>query len=112
MSEHLSLEETQKEWPGTLRSYLIGFSSCIVLTGISFLLVGLKLLSGNILIGTIVALALVQAICQLLFFLHLGHEEKPHWKTLIFYCMLMILLIIAIGSLWIMFDLKTRVMPG
>ncbi len=112
MSEHLNLEETQKKWPGTLRSYLIGFSACIILTAISFLLVGLKLLPGTILIGAIVLLALIQAVCQLYFFLHLGHEEEPHWKTLIFYCMLMILLIIAIGSLWIMFDLKERVMPG
>ena len=32
----------------------------------------------------IVALALLQAIVQLLFFLHVGQEAKPRWETLVF----------------------------
>lgn len=110
MSDDLSLKETQKEWHGTLKSYLIGFIASLALTGTSFFLVIYRLLPGQTLIYTIVALALVQAIFQLLFFLHVGQEAKPRWETVVFYFMVMVLFIIAIGSLWIMYDLNNRVM--
>ena len=41
----------------------------------------------------------------------MGQEAKPRWETLIFCFMVLILLIIVIGSLWIMNDLNERVMP-
>jgi cytochrome o ubiquinol oxidase operon protein cyoD len=112
MSEDLSLKETQKEWHGTLKSYVIGFIASILLTAASFSLVIMKLLSEHLLMYTIVSLALVQAIFQLLFFLHVGQEAKPRWETLVFYFMLLVLFIIAIGSLWIMHDLNNRVMSN
>lgn len=65
---------------------------------------------GQPLIYTVIALALVQAIVQLLFFLHVGQEAKPRWETVVFYFMVVILFIIAAGSLWIMNDLNDRVM--
>ena len=60
---------------------------------------------------TIASFALVQAIVQLIFFLHLGQEGKPHWETFIFFFMLLILMIIVLGSLWVMNDLNERMMP-
>lgn len=110
MHHDLSLREIQKEWHGTLKDYAIGFVSCILLTIVSFSLVVSGVLSGPSLVYSLIALALIQAIVQLLFFLHLGQEAKPRWETLIFYFMLLVLLIIAIGSLWIMSDLNDRVM--
>lgn len=111
MSTDLSLKEIQKEWHGTLKSYLIGFFSSVLLTGISFSLVITKALTGHVLIYTIVGLAILQAIIQLIFFLHLGQEAKPRWETFIFCFTVLILLIIVIGSLWIMHDLDERMMP-
>lgn len=110
MSEDLSLKEIQKEWHGTLKSYVIGFTASVLLTAASFLLVITRLFSGQVLVHTIIGLALVQAIIQLLFFLHLGQEAKPRWETVVFYFMVMVLFIIAIGSLLIMYDLNDRVM--
>lgn len=112
MSTDLSLKEIQKEYHGTLRSYVIGFIASILLTTASFSIVITKLLSGNALIFTIVALALAQAIFQLLFFLHLGQEAKPRWETIVFYFMIVVLFIVAIGTLWIIYDLNNRVMSG
>jgi cytochrome o ubiquinol oxidase operon protein cyoD len=112
MHEELSLKEIKKEWHGTLRSYLIGFITSILLTMTSFSLVITRLFSGKTLVLAIIGLALVQAIFQLLFFLHLGQEPKPRWETLIFFFMVMVLLIVVLGSLWIMYDLKDRVMMG
>lgn len=110
MSEDLSLSEIKKEWHGTLKSYVIGFVASLLLTAISFSLVATKILSGHTLIYAIVGLALIQALFQLLFFLHVGQEAKPRWETLIFYFMFMVLLIIALGSIWIMDDLNARMM--
>lgn len=112
MSEELSLKEIQKEWHGTLKAYAIGFILSLLLTGLSFFIVIQKELSGPTLVYTILGLAFVQAIVQLLFFLHVGQEPKPRWETLVFLFMVLILLIIVIGSLWIMNDLNDRMMDG
>ncbi|MEI6531370.1 MAG: cytochrome o ubiquinol oxidase subunit IV [Chlamydiota bacterium] len=110
MSEDLSLEEIQKEWHGTYKAYAIGFIFSLLLTLCSFFLVIKKALSGPLLVYSIVSLALIQAIVQLLFFLHVREGAKPRWELLIFYFMIMILLIIVLGSLWIMKDLNDRMM--
>ena len=111
MESELSLSEMKKEWHGSLKDYAIGFIASLILTSLSFSLVVFKLLSGNDLLHAIVALALIQAVVQLIFFLHVGQEAKPKWETAIFLLMFVILLIIAIGSLWIMYDLNARMMP-
>lgn len=113
MSEHeSSLSEIQKEWHGTLKAYVIGFIASISLTAISFILVIAKLLTGQELVIILSVLALIQAIFQLLFFLHLGQEAKPRWETVTFFFMLLLLVIIVLGSLWIMYDLNDRVMSN
>ncbi len=110
--DDLSLKEIQKEWHGSLHSYVIGFIGCLATTGLSFFLVVFNFIFFQKTIYIIAALAIFQAIIQLLFFLHLGQEDKPKWESLVFYFMIMVLLIITIGSLWIMSDLHTRVMPN
>lgn len=110
MSSELSLKEIQKEWHGSYRAYFIGFIGSLLLTAFSFLTVTLELVQGKTLLILITSLAVIQAIIQLRFFLHVGEEPKPRWETVAFYFMVIILLIIAIGTLWIMFDLNDRMM--
>ncbi len=111
MSHELSLHECQKKWHGSLKSYLYGFFGSLALTAITFSLVLFEGLSGNALIYTVVFLALMQAVVQLVFFLHLGREEKPKIESMVFCFMILILLIISLGSLWVMNDLNARMMP-
>lgn len=111
MSE-LSLKQIKKEWHGSLKAYAIGFVASLVLTTAAFLLVITQTLDGTTLVNTLVALALVQALFQLVFFLHVGQEPKPRWETVTFCFMFAILLIVALGSLWIMHDLNERMMPN
>lgn len=111
MSHEPSLDEVQKEYHGSLRSYLMGFIYCALLTLTSFWLVVSKKLALKHLLYSLVALALIQALIQLRYFLKLGHERKPYWQTLIFAFLVLVLLIIAIGTLWVMFDLNARLMP-
>jgi len=110
MDSELSLKEIQKEWHGTYFSYAIGFIASFLLTVSSFFLVSTKLIPRGFLILAVIALALIQAIFQVLFFLHVGQEAKPRWETLLFYFMLLVLFIVVAGSLWIIFDLNERVM--
>lgn len=110
MDTHLSLEQIKKEWHGSFKSYLIGFLLSLALTVTSFLIVIYKPISDEYLVYTILFLGLTQAIIQLIFFLHLGKEEKPRWETWIFLFMVLILVIIVAGTLWIMNDLNERTM--
>lgn len=112
MHANPSLNEVKKEWHGTLKSYLWGFFLCLFLTSLSFLLVIEKAFSADVLLYTISGLALIQAIVQLVFLLHLGQEAKPKWMMLIFGFMVLILLIIVFGTIWIMNDLNERMMPA
>ncbi|KAF3362726.1 Cytochrome bo(3) ubiquinol oxidase subunit 4 [Chlamydiales bacterium STE3] len=111
MSGDISLKQAKNEWHGTLSSYIIGFIASVILTAISFFLVTHKQFTEQVTIYLLVSLAVIQAIFQLRFFLHLGQEAKPKWETIIFYTMLVVLLIISIGSLWVMNDLNARMMP-
>lgn len=104
MNHEPSLKEIQKEWHGSYTSYAIGLGLSLVLTGLSF-----SLFSSHY---ALMGLALVQGLIQLIFFLHLGQEPKPRWETLSFYFMMLILLIVVIGTLWIMYDLDQRVMSN
>lgn len=106
----LSLQEAKKEWHGSLKAYAVGFISSLVLTAASFLITIYKPVEGFSLPMLLVVLALTQAIVQLLFFLHVGQEAKPRWETVVFCFMVLVLFIIAIGTLWIMFNLNERVM--
>ena len=112
MHSELSLEAIKKEWHGNVKSYVIGFISSLILTSASFLLVITKALTGRALIYSLVSLALIQAILQLIYFLHLGQESKPRWQLWIFLFMLFIMFIIVGGSLWIMTDLNDRMMSN
>ncbi|HSX27702.1 MAG TPA: cytochrome o ubiquinol oxidase subunit IV [Patescibacteria group bacterium] len=87
---------------GNLSTYLTGFSISIALTLLAFFLVVNKVGSGNALMLGLLVLAIIQLFVQMVFFLHLGRESKPKWNLAAFAFMMMVLLILVIGSLWIM----------
>ena len=95
----------------SLKSYVTGFVWSIGLTLVAYDLVTQNHFSHTALIATIVALALLQAVIQLLYFLHLGTETKPRWKLVVFLFMLMVVVILVFGSLWIMNNLNYRMTP-
>jgi len=104
------LEKLQKEWHGTLNAYLIGFFLSLFLTSLSFYLVINHSFEGSTLIYALIGLGVLQAIGQLIFFLHIGQEKKPHFGVIALAFTVLILLIVMIGSIWIMHDLNKRVM--
>lgn len=101
----------------SLRSYIAGFVLSVTFTLAAFALVELHIhaqnhaASNNPLIAVIIGLALIQFFIQLYFFLHLGKETRPRWKLLTFAFMVGVVLILVIGSLWIMSNLNYRMTP-
>lgn len=95
----------------TLKSYVTGFVWSIGLTLIAYSLVVQDRFTRSTIVATIVALALIQFLVQLLYFLHLGTETKPRWKLFVFLFMVMVVAILVFGSLWIMNNLNYRMTP-
>ncbi len=94
-----------------LRTYLSGYVLSLVLTVAAYLLVTHPSYSTSLIVGLISALAVVQFLVQLVFFLHISAERKPRWKLMVFIFMVGIVLIIVVGSIWIMNNLNYRMTP-
>lgn len=94
----------------SLRTYVLGFVSCLVLTVAAYVAATAHGLANGAAIIVITLLALVQLVIQLRGFLHLGVELKPRWKLAVFGLMLLIVIILVAGSWWIMQNLNYRMM--
>ena len=92
----------------TVRAYISGFVGSLVLTLGVYLLVVYHALSAGPLVALILVVAVSQFTVQLVFFLHLGSEPRPRWRLLVFLSMVVIVLILVLGSLWIMNSLDSR----
>ncbi len=89
-----------------MKKYVIGYLVSLYLTVTAYLIVTKHLFNGWVVVLFIVGLALVQLTVQLIFFLHLGQENRPRWNLVAFLCMLNVVLILVFGSLWIMANLN------
>lgn len=89
-----------------LKLYVSGFVMSIVLTIIPFGIVMTHTLSGWELTTALFASAIMQLLVQLIFFLHLNRESKPRWNLLVGIFAAITVLIIVVGSLWIMNNLN------
>ncbi len=88
------------------KSYINGFVLSTLLTLAAYFIVVNKVFDGGALIVAIIMLALVQLSIQLIFFLHILQEPRPHWNLFIVLSTISIILVIIIGSLWIMNNLN------
>ncbi len=95
----------------TLKSYVIGFILSIVLSLGAYSIVTQHMLKSDLLLTAIIGLALIQLVVQLLFFLHMGRESKPRWNLVFFISTVGIILIVVIGSIWIMNHLNYNMTP-
>ena len=92
----------------SLQSYAYGFATCLVLTALAYVAAVSDIFSYKVSLGVVAGLAIIQCVVQLRRFLHVGVEFKPRWKLAVFFVMLSVVLILVIGSLWIMSNLNYR----
>lgn len=86
--------------------YVTGFFTALTVTLVAFWVVASHGVTGGWLQAALIVLALVQLGVQLLFFLHLGDETRPRWQLTAFIFTVIMVLVIVVGSLWIMNNLN------
>ncbi len=94
-----------------LTAYAIGFVLSIALTILPLALLwmrdeGSAPLSPAMLYAAFVAFALIQLCVQLSFFLHMDEEERPRFNLTALCFALLVVGIVAGGTLWVMHDLS------
>lgn len=93
------------------RSYVLGYIFSICLTFEAYFVVVRDGYSIDKKIVIIIVLALIQFAAQLYYFLHLGINRKSKWKLFVLLFMILVVLILVLGTLWIMSNLNYRMTP-
>lgn len=103
-------------WPHTgkhmERTYVIGFLLSLVLTLVAYVAAVYEVLPPVVLVPFVLILAAGQFIVQVLNFLHLSGESSSRERLVALVCTAVIMLILVLGSMWIMTKLDSRMMPG
>jgi cytochrome o ubiquinol oxidase operon protein cyoD len=92
--------------------YSIGYGISILLTAVAYILTLFHVSSDNevfthpFLIASLLVLAIGQFIIQVIFFLHLSFAKSKRWNLILFLFMVGVVSILALGSLWIMYNLN------
>ncbi|TSJ60846.1 cytochrome o ubiquinol oxidase subunit IV [Starkeya sp. 3C] len=98
---------------GSLGGYLIGFGLSVVLTAIPFWLVMTDTLGDATLTAiAIMALAAVQIVVHMIYFLHMNFRSEGGWNMMAMVFTLILVVITLAGSLWVMYHLNANMMPG
>ncbi len=97
---------------GTFRGYLTGFVLAAILTIIPFWLVmGHVIESREMTIFVVLALAAVQIVVHMVYFLHLDTRSEGGWNMLAFLFTAILVLIVLGASIWVMFEENHYMMP-
>lgn len=97
----------------TLRGYLTGFGLSVILTAVPFWLVMTGKLGSPALTGyAVMALALVQVVVHMIYFLHMDTKAEGGWSFMAMAFTIVVVVITLIGSLWVMYHMNVNMMPG
>lgn len=98
-------------WNKSYKPLYLGYVVSMILMVATYRLIVYLHLVGHALTYTVFGSAIASAIFQLIFFLHLGLEEKPNWTLLTFLFLVLVIILIIGLTLWIMDNLNYNVMP-
>jgi cytochrome o ubiquinol oxidase subunit IV len=107
MSAHSIHEE---ESHGSFGGYLAGFILAVVLTAASFWLVLHGGFSRETALLGLAALAAMQIVVHLVFFLHMNTSSGQRWNVTAFGFTVMTVLIVIVGTLWVMHNVGMNMM--
>jgi len=97
---------------GSLRGYLTGFVLAAILTIIPFWLVmGHVLDSRWLTISIVLALAVVQILVHIVYFLHLDVHSEGGWNMMAFIFTVVLVVIVLGASIWVMYNENVNMMP-
>ena len=97
---------------GTRKSYITGFLLSVVLTAIPFYLVMTGVLSNLTTSLIVIALAVIQIIVHMIYFLHMDAKSEGGWNLMALIFTIVLVVITLSGSLWVMFHMNSNMMPA
>jgi cytochrome o ubiquinol oxidase operon protein cyoD len=98
---------------GTFKGYVTGFVLAVILTAIPFWMVMGKVFeSSSTTAIVILALAVVQIVVHMVYFLHMNTRSEGGWSLLALIFTMVLVVITLAGSLWVMYHLNSNMMPG
>lgn len=106
MTHHHAAHAENTSGQKTLGAYVTGYTLSIVLTLFAFGLVYVRVLSDGLLYTALAVLAIAQLVVQSICFLRLNNSKEGQWNLLPYLFMILIVAILAGGSLWIMYNLS------
>ena len=96
----------------TFGGYATGFVLSVILTAIPFWLVMGKVFpSPTTTTILILALGMVQIVVHMIYFLHMTSKAENGWSMMSLVFTLILVVITLSGSLWVMYHLKSNMMP-
>ncbi len=95
---------------GTVKTYAVGFLLSLVLTALSFGAVRGGALPRELMLPIITALAVIQLLVQLVYFLHLGTAPEQRNNTVIFVLTGLLIATVIGGSLWVIHNANVNMM--
>ena len=110
-------QRSQDHSPGhaahaTFRSYMTGFVLSVILTAIPFWLVMGDVLDDTLKTGIIImALAAVQIVVHMIYFLHMNTKSEGGWTFMALAFTLTLVVITLVGSIWVMYHMDQNMMP-
>lgn len=96
----------------TFKGYMTGFILAVILTVIPFWLVmGNVFEKSDTTAIVILAIAAVQIVVHMIYFLHMNAKSEGGWNMLALIFTIMVVVITLSGSLWVMYHLNNNMMP-
>jgi cytochrome o ubiquinol oxidase operon protein cyoD len=97
---------------GTFRGYMTGFVLSVILTAIPFWLVMGDVLDDTLMTSIVImALAAVQIVVHMIYFLHMNTKSEGGWTFLALVFTLTLVVITLVGSIWVMYHMDQNMMP-
>jgi cytochrome o ubiquinol oxidase subunit IV len=98
---------------GSRKGYVTGFLLSVVLTAIPFALVMTGVIADTrITAGIVMVAAVVQIVVHMIYFLHMNTKSESGWTFLALMFTVIIVVIVIAGSLWVMYNMNTNMMPS
>lgn len=97
---------------GSFKTYMTGFILSVILTSIPFWLVMDDVVTNRTaIVLAIMGLGVVQIFVHMIYFLHMNSKSEGGWTFMALLFTVVIVMITLVGSLWVMFNLNTNMMP-
>ncbi len=111
MSEHIAAHK-YSGYHASIKGYVTGFILSVLLTATPFWLVMAKVLPTPGMTALVVlAFAAVQIVVHMIYFLHMNARVEGGWSMLALLFTAVLVLIMLAGSIWVMYNLNTSMMP-